>query len=106
MEAVVGGSSLIPGLAAPEIPPRLDLSQFYRPFANEVEGVPYGDIERNVVLKDPAQDQPGVVYLVLVPFGLRATLLLINVFVEFLFTSTTPGTRLIRTVDPAREVHR
>ena len=56
MEAVGGDSSFILGLAAPEVPPCLHLSQFYRPFANKVEGVPYGDIERNVVLEDPAQD--------------------------------------------------
>jgi len=94
------------GLAAPEVPPRLDLSKFHRPFANEVEGVSYRDIERNVVLEDPTQDQPGVVYLVLVPFGLRAALLLIDVFIEFLLARTAPGTRWVRTVDPAWEVRR
>ena len=103
---VVGATVHIPSLAAPEVPPRLNLSQFPRPFANKVEGVPYRDIERDIVLEDPAQDQPGIVYLVLVPLGLRAALLLIDVFIEFLFTSTAPGTRWMRTVDPAREMHR
>ena len=106
IEAVGGDGSSVLGLAAPEIPPRLDFSKFHRPFANEVEGVPYRDIERNVVLEDPAQDQPDVVYLVLVPFRLRAALLLIDVFIEFLLASTTPITRWMRTVDPAREVRR
>lgn len=50
----MGGQFISLGLAAPEVAPRLDLSKFPRPFANKVEGVPHRDIERDVVLEDPA----------------------------------------------------
>ena len=54
------------------------------------------DLERNVVLEDPTQDQLCVVYLVLIPLRLWASL-------STCLLSAAPGTRRATTVNP---VHR